>query len=163
MIRAATPADVDAIRVVEIDAGSRFVGAGLPQVAADEPPSATELTAAIAEARAFVDVEGAEVVGWLLVGALDGDAHLIQVSVATRAQGRGRGRALVEQAAAWARSQGFAALTLTTFRDIPWNAPLYEHLGFRVLGDDEITPGLAAHLTEEARFGPPRVAMRLDL
>ena len=42
------------------------------------------------------------------------------------------------------------AVTLTTFRDVPWNAPYYERLGFRTLAADEITPGLAAIRAHEA-------------
>jgi acyl-CoA dehydrogenase len=33
-----------------------------------------------------------------------------------------------------------AAVTLSTFRDIPWNAPLYERIGFRYLDRAEWTP-----------------------
>ena len=53
----------------------------------------------------------------------------------------------------------------TTFNDVPWNRPLYEHLGFRVLADQEIAPGLRAVMATEAAHGldaASRVAMRKD-
>lgn len=81
-------------------------------------------------------------------------------------RGHGIGRALVEQAKAWAVSKGLEALTLTTFVHIPWNRPLYEHLGFRVLSQAELGPRLQELRDAEARHGLAldlRVAMRLDL
>jgi hypothetical protein len=61
---------------------------------------------------------------------------------------------------------GHPAVTLTTYADVRWNQPLYEHLGFRVLNDDEIGPELRAiRATEHARGldVSPRVCMSLDL
>ena len=58
------------------------------------------------------------------------------------------------------------ALTLTTFRDVPWNAPYYRRCGFRVLDEQEWTPGLRAIREREAGHGLdrwPRVCMRRDL
>ena len=65
----------------------------------------------------------------------------------------------------WARDTGLAAVTLTTFRDVPWNAPFYRRAGFTVV--DDPPPGLAELRAAERaegldRFGP-RVAMRLPL
>lgn len=69
----------------------------------------------------------------------------------------------VEQRAAEA---GCASVTLTTYRDVPWNAPFYRKLGFRILDEPDLTPALRARLDEEAAegFSPPgRVAMRRQL
>ena len=79
---------------------------------------------------------------------------------------RGIGRQLIEHAAGWARDHGYPALTLTTFRDVIWNAPYYERLGFRVLTADEFTPGLRRISSREAELETarhPRVAMRREL
>jgi hypothetical protein len=57
-------------------------------------------------------------------------------------------------------------VTLTTFRDVPWNRPWYERLGFRVLGEDELGPELRARRDEEEHLGLPaalRVCMRRDV
>jgi predicted GNAT superfamily acetyltransferase len=75
------------------------------------------------------------------------------VSVVPSHQGAGFGRALIDRVAAWAAAAGLPALTLTTFRDVPWNAPLYRHLGFRDLDEAEIGPELAAVLDHEASLG----------
>jgi hypothetical protein len=66
----------------------------------------------------------------------------------------------------WAARQGMAALTLITFRGVPWNAPYYERLGFRELAPAELTPGLAALWAAApgtGRDSPERVCMRRDV
>jgi hypothetical protein len=58
------------------------------------------------------------------------------------------------------------AITLTTFTDVPWNGPLYRHLGFRVLTDDELGPELRALRDRETAHGldpAQRACMRADL
>jgi hypothetical protein len=65
---------------------------------------------------------------------------------------------------AWARAQRLPALTLTTFRHLPWNAPFYQRLGFRILSAHEHTPAISAVLVDqEGRGLTQRVAMRLEL
>jgi hypothetical protein len=45
---------------------------------------------------------------------------------------------------------GGALTTLTTFRDVRWNGPYYEKLGYRELLDVEICSELAAAMAHEA-------------
>ncbi len=97
---------------------------------------------------------------------LDGSAHVEQVSVHSDYARRGLGAALLDHTATWAQRHGLAALTLTTFTDVPWNAPYYERLGFRHLCDTELTPGLRAVRAREAERGLdawPRTTMRRDI
>ncbi|HEV7704019.1 MAG TPA: hypothetical protein VGO46_06980, partial [Gemmatimonadaceae bacterium] len=63
----------------------------------------------------------------------------------------------------WAAIQGFEAVTLTTFRDVPFNRPFYARLGFEVIPSEKLGAALVAALGEEARRGmdpTTRVAMR---
>ena len=83
--------------------------------------------------------------GFIIVEMIDGCAHIEQVSVLPTDQGQGVGRALIERVEQWAILHRLAALILITFVHIPWNRPLYEHLGFRVLSQDEITPRYPAN------------------
>lgn len=49
---------------------------------------------------------------------------------------------------------------------MPWNAPYYARLGFRVLTDSELTDGLRKIRAEEAEHGLdrwPRVCLRRDV
>ena len=76
--------------------------------------------------------------------------------------GRGIGAALLDHLAGVARAEGRPALTLTTFRDIPWNAPYYVRLGFTELPQGEWGAQLRALVADEASAIPgdhPRVAM----
>lgn len=79
---------------------------------------------------------------------------------------QGVGAALIEHLAATARAENRPALTLTAFRDVPWNGPYYQRLGFVILAPCDQGPGLAALVRREAATIPgnaPRVAMRRAL
>jgi peroxiredoxin/GNAT superfamily N-acetyltransferase len=106
-------------------------------------------------------------VGFALVELREpGAAHLRELDVLPEHGRRGAGRRLVREVQSWARQRGFSSVTLTTFRDVPWNAPWYQRLGFRVLAPGELSPALRQVLTEEVRggIGPEgRVAMRWDI
>ncbi|MEO5841733.1 MAG: hypothetical protein ABIQ73_16655 [Acidimicrobiales bacterium] len=93
-----------------------------------------------------IDVAGSPV-GYVLVDVVDDCAH-------------------VEQVRQWAIATNRLAVTLTTFADVPWNRPLYEHLGFRLLPETEIGAELRNVSETEALHGlgpATRVCMRLDL
>ena len=59
--------------------------------------------------------------------------HIWQMSVRSDQQRKGIGRDLIRAAELWARSKLLTALTLTTFRDVPWNAPFYRSCGFELV------------------------------
>lgn len=80
------------------------------------------------------------------------------------AQGRGIGRALVAAVTAEGRQRRLSAVTLTTFRNIPWNAPFYARLGFIEVAGAAMNARLAAVLKHELRRGlTDRCAMSLPL
>ena len=79
---------------------------------------------------------------------------------------RGIGTALLTAACAYAQEHGSPWITLTTFRDLPWNAPWYARHGFTVLPEPEWGPQLARQWREEIAAGIavlPRVVMRRRL
>jgi GNAT superfamily N-acetyltransferase len=167
MIRRARSDELEKLRELERAAGSIFRQLGMDAVADDEPPSTATLAALQAAGRAWVSTDEAdEPVAYMLVEVIDASAHIEQVSVHPRAARQGLGRALIETAAAWARQHGLEALTLTTYRDVPWNGPYYKRLGFHVVDDPQITPGLRRLRVQEADAGLdrwPRVVMRRSL
>jgi len=154
-IRPATADDGEAIRHIERLAGQRYRQVGLDHVADDEPDPWDALAAYARDGRSWVatDTDDPGPIGYVLVDVVDGCAHVEQVTVRPDHQGSGVGRALLEQVRQWAIATGRPAITLTSFRDVPWNRPLYEHLGFRVLADDEIGPELRAVRAQEATHG----------
>lgn len=89
--------------------------------------------------------------GFCVLDVVDGDGHIAELSVHADVQRQGLGRALVEAAVGWCRRTGRRALTLTTFRDVAWNAPFYASAGFEPFTDPG--PELAAVVAEEAANG----------
>ena len=67
-------------------------------------------------------------------------------------------------ARALARARGLPAVTLSTFREIPWNAPFYAAYGFRDWPEDEAPATVRqALMNERAKGLPDRCAMVMDL
>ena len=73
--------------------------------------------------------------------------------VAPRWQGRGCGTRLIATAEAWAQDSGFTEMTLTTFRDVGWNAPFFRNLGMSRSKLDPTDPELAGVIADERRSG----------
>lgn len=169
-IRPATPAELPALQDIERAAGAPFRALGMAEIADDEPPALDVLERFQRAGRAWVacadaDSDGDHPIGYLIGEPVDGALHIEQVSVHPDSARRGVGRTLLAYAADRARDEGLTGLTLTTFTDVPWNAPYYTRLGFRVLDDTELTPGLRRIRVHEGELGLdrwPRVCMRRD-
>ncbi|HEY1520061.1 MAG TPA: GNAT family N-acetyltransferase [Solirubrobacteraceae bacterium] len=161
--------DAAAVRAIGAAADERFRLIDDPRIAAcadHSPITIEELVAYIDAGRAWVATQDGALVGFVVVDTLDGGAHIEELSVAPSAQRRGHGARLLEMAARWAQTAGFGVVTLTTFRDVPWNAPWYESRGFRVVAPGEITPELGGRRDEEDARGLPaelRVVMCRDV
>lgn len=166
-IRPVRQPELPALRDIERAAGCWFRDIGMPEIADDEPLSVDELARYARAGLAWVAVDASDVpVGYLIAESVDGNLHVEQVSVHPRAARQGVGRRLIDHLAGHAGEIGVPALTLTTFTDVPWNAPYYARCGFVVLDDRELTPGLRAIRAREAAHGLdrwPRVCMRRDL
>ncbi|MEE1927266.1 GNAT family N-acetyltransferase [Streptomyces sp. TRM 70351] len=163
-VRAGEPADLPHCQDVERAAGEPFRELGMAAVADDEPPPLAALEDVRGAGLLWVAAGGSghgPVLGYLMAEPVDGCTHVEQVSVHPGAARRGIGRALIDHAQA---ATG-APLTLTTFRDVPWNAPYYARLGFVRLPKDAWTPGLRRIRAHERALGLerwPRVCMRRD-
>lgn len=165
-IRHVTHAELPALRTLERAAGSPFRDLGMAEIADDEPPALDVLERYRRAGRAWVAVTtDADVrpVAYLIAEPVDGALHVEQVSVHPDFAHRRIGEALLAYAAERARDEGLSGLTLTTFTEVPWNAPYYARLGFCPLGEAELTPGLRKIRAAEAEAGLdrwPRVCMR---
>jgi GNAT superfamily N-acetyltransferase len=153
-IRAPRPDELERLRDIERAAGQLFAAAGLPDIAAHEPDSVESLAEYVDVGHAWVIAkDDVVVVGYAVVDIVDGLAHLEQLSVHPDWGGQGLGAQLLEHLCEWARAQHFAAVTLTTFNHLAWNAPFYAAHGFRVLDEDELGPELGRLREEEAKAG----------
>ncbi|GAB7038544.1 MULTISPECIES: GNAT family N-acetyltransferase [Catenuloplanes] len=164
-IRLATASDLPFLPPIEVAAGAAFTAVNMWEIAADAPPGPDELARYQRDGRAWVALRDAVPAGYLLAARVDGAAHVEQVTVHPDHAGQRIGAALIDRCAAWGRSWGARRTTLTTFADVPWNAPYYERLGFTVVPARALTPGLAAIRAAEAARGLdrwPRVAMSRD-
>ncbi|MCD0419938.1 GNAT family N-acetyltransferase [Rubrivivax sp. JA1024] len=167
-IRHARDTDAPLLPAIERSSGEIFrLSPGLEWIADDDVQSEQRHRALIADGLALV----AELPDYGIVAFLNGEVqpdalHIWQMSVHLDRQRRGIGRRLIDAAQHFATDHGVAALTLTTFRDVPWNEPYYQRLGFITLGDDDLCPRLRAVLDAEEQAGLPkarRCAMRKRL
>jgi GNAT superfamily N-acetyltransferase len=90
-------------------------------------------------------------------------AHLEEIDVHPVHGRRGLGRRLVLAVCSWAEDAGYNSVTLTTFRDLPWNMPFYARLGFKAIPPQDLSPALLSIVQSETRRGldpARRIAMR---
>jgi ribosomal protein S18 acetylase RimI-like enzyme len=165
-IRPVATADFPLLQDLERAAGECFRGIGMPEIADDEPFSFDQLARYQRMDLAWVAVDEDRPVAYLLAEPVDGALHIEQVSVHPDFAHRRIGRALIEHAAARAAADGLDSLTLTTFTEVPWNAPYYARCGFTPIAPGDLTPGLREVREQEAAHGLdrwPRVCMRRPL
>ena len=166
-IRAAERTELPLPQEIERSAGQSFRDIGMPEIADDDPFPLGELAAYQRAGLAWVAVDDQDrPVAYLLTAHVDGNVHVEQVSVHSDSAHRRIGRMLLEHAADQAGAEGAPALTLTTFAQVPWNAPYYLTCGFQLLAEDAAGPGLRAIRAREAAGGLdrwPRVGMRRSL
>jgi GNAT superfamily N-acetyltransferase len=163
LIRPARSDDLSALIGIELAAGDLFRGIGMDAVADDDPPTLADLAVFQQHGRMWVATNGDdEAVSYIVVEVIDDGAHIEQVSVHPDHSRRGLGRALIDTVDAWAGSRALSRLTLTTYADVPWNAPSYARLGFTVLADGEQSDWLRRVRDHESGRGLarwPRVVM----
>jgi GNAT superfamily N-acetyltransferase len=153
----------------------------LPLLPAIELAAATLLAghapaSVLAETTCQADLEDAQQRGHLWVALADdvpvgfahimvlgpGIAHLEEIDVHPEHGRRGLGSRLVITVCTWAATNGYSCVTLTTFRDVPWNMPFYARLGFEQIPPAELSPALLSVIEDETRRGPIRRRVACD-
>jgi GNAT superfamily N-acetyltransferase len=166
LLRAATDADLHTLLEVERRAAALLLGHGAYDLFAMHSLSPQDLREGIAHGILRVAEVGGEVVGFALCGEVDGQTHLFEMDVVPEHGRRGIGSALLESACNEAAVRGFSAMTLTTLRDVSWNAPFYAARGFVEMHPSQWGPQLAEIVARERMLGFPmrlRVVMRRPL
>lgn len=110
----------------------------------------------------LVLVAGRPPVAFAFADVLDAALHLHQLAVHPAEGRRGLGSALLAAVVDRARRAG-TGLTLTTFRDVPWNTPWYARHGFVELAPERWGPQLAAQVRAEHLAGLDRLGARVTL
>jgi GNAT superfamily N-acetyltransferase len=164
VIRPARQSDLQILRQIELEAGAAFRDLAMDAIADDQLPSLDWLAEFQEDGRAWVVADdNDQAVAYLLAAELDGEALIEQVSVHPSRAHQRLGSELIHTAAEWGRAAGLSGLTLTTFDLVPWNRPYYQRLGFEVVDDQALSPGLREIRASEIERGLdrwPRVVMR---
>lgn len=162
-IRPGQEADIPVLQALERDAAQAFASVGYDFCVNGPVRTVQEHQRGIAHGAILVAELDERPAGFVLLWPVDGRAHITEVSVASSFQRRGIGKALIAAAEVWAKEAGFSEVTLTTFRDVIWNAPYYSSLGYEAFTPHSDQIELQAVQAEEAASGyhaAPRIAMK---
>jgi GNAT superfamily N-acetyltransferase len=153
-IRPVRPAELPLLPAIEQAAGQRFRGTSEDWIVDDEGMGLESFEHWFTHGKIWVAVDAADTpVGFAVARTVEGTAYVHELDVDLQHGGQGLGARLIDAVTAWARACGYPAVTLSTFAEIPWNAPYYRRLGFRVLHEHELGPGLRAVRAEEQENG----------
>lgn len=163
----ARPEHIPRLPEIEHSAAGIYPDGVLPQRSPTQTTSIQSFEAACRRGQLWVAITtDNNPVGFALAEEHGRYLHLEELDVHPDHQGRGNGTALLEAVQNYAMAAGYQGITLTTFANIPWNAPWYERMGFRILKPAELSPELEEILRDEARRGLDpnfRVAMLKSL
>ena len=166
-LRLARPQDAEKMPEIEAAAGELFADVeGLAGLAGSHTVPLDRLRRYIRKGHCLVTHVGEDMAGFLVNEPFRRELHIWEMDVHPKFQQRGIGAGMLRACMVDARNSGFGALTLTTFRDVPWNAPFYARLGFEEVTALDAHPRLAGELAVEADQGLPaerRCAMILFL
>lgn len=164
--RLAEQHDANAIRTIEFEAGQRFLSVDMAGIA-DAPPMDLEIVERKIAAREIIVAVAADATcaGFVMFEPQPTRIYVQELDVLTSYAGQRIGAALIEQVAQIACAQRLTQLILSTFREVPWNAPYYRRLGFRDIEEAELDAALIARRDAHIARGldeSKRVFMRRD-
>ena len=155
-LRLARADDGEAFHTVEIDAATLLRDdpalVGVPVPPAND---ADHYRALIRKGRCLTAIAKSQVIGFAAAGPVGRELHLQELSVARVFQRRGVGTTLLKALAVDGRNSGFRAITLNTYRDVPWNGPFYARHGFVELHDLTSRPHLVQSWEKAEAIGLP--------
>jgi GNAT superfamily N-acetyltransferase len=159
-LRPARDKDLPALRRIEREAAVLFPASVLPPHLATPLPLDV-LRACLAASELWVADEAAfGAVGFIAARTYGSSLHLVEMDVLPGRGKQGTGTRLLQHLCEVARQRGHLHVTLTTFADIPWNAPFYARHGFAKITGFDAFPHLAAALQSERALGlEGRIAM----
>ncbi len=134
-IRFGKPLDIPNLIAADRAASELFRPTGLIPSMATIPESIPVpiLTDAINTGMVLVAADKAGAVGFALCQIFAPYLYLHQLSVTPEHGRKGIGRRLVQRVFLLAENNKCSSVVLSTFRDVPWNAPFYASLGFKEL------------------------------
>ena len=143
-ITAARGEDLARLAAIEL-AAARLLAGHAPESVLNETTSLDVLKHAQRDGRLWVALAKDVPVGFAHAELIERAAvHLQEIAVRPEHGRRGLGTKLILQVCHWAARNEYRAVTLTTFRDVPWNMPFYARLGFDVVVPEQVSAPLRA-------------------
>ena len=137
--------EAEVIRAIEYDAAQRFAEIGMVGIASARPMDVEFVRRKIRASEVVVAVDGnAHCVGFVMFVRMAAGFYIEELDVLGAWAGRRIGAALIERVAELARAARTHRVVLSTFRDVPWNAPYYRRLGFSVMPEASLDERLRA-------------------
>jgi len=160
IVRLARPTDLPRLPEIEVSAATLFRDQGVEVFAGEAPETPIDFTPAkvwapiVDEGLLWVMAKPDGPPGAFVAARIEeGRLHILELDVHREHQGQGLGRRLLTFVVAEARRRGLAGLSLTTFRDVPWNAPFYASVGFAIVEGEDARGALQTYLDREASRG----------
>ncbi len=145
--------DVSYLPAIEL-AAAQLLASHLQESELNDTTPLEHLSRAQTGGRLWVAAADDVPVGFAYVELLpSGAPHLEEIDVHPSHGRRGLGRLLIGAVCAWTLRQGHGSITLTTFRDVPFNQPFYERCGFEEVPASTLSTELVAIFAAEARRG----------
>ncbi|NOT40274.1 MAG: GNAT family N-acetyltransferase [Alphaproteobacteria bacterium] len=139
-IELGSPAEAGRLRRIERAAGARFREIGMGDIADGDVTPEAILEDRALNGRLILARDGAgQAAGFLIWSPKDAAAYIEEVSVHPDHAGHRLAARLIDRLGDEVRGR-YDDLSLTTFRDVPWNAPYYARLGFIERDGGELGP-----------------------
>ncbi len=153
-IRFAKASDLAVLPEIERRASVLYKDTKFAKAVGDDVTTLADFKEAQVHGCLFVAVDfNDQPVGFAFMEIMRQGVHLDELNVLPEYGGHGIGTALVKKVCAWAAENNYPVVTLTTYTDIPWNAPFYRKCGFIDLSREEIPEDLYTLFLNEHKSG----------
>ena len=134
-LRDARTDEIDQMQAIDLESSELFRDTGLIDFGPEEqlePIPENRLRQAFGDQLIWVAADANDrPVGFCMCADMGPDLYLDQVSVLTTHGRQGLGARLVQRAIDEAAERKHKRVSLSTFKDVPWNGPFYARMGFR--------------------------------
>ena len=150
----ATKDDTGILPDFQFEAGLRFASIGMESVANMQAPDRADFESKRKHPETALLVAKHEdtITGFIAVESQSGVGFIEEVSVAMAHAGQRIGASLISAAEKWGLDRRLEQMYLTTFTQVPWNAPYYRRLGYQDCKATDAPPQIARHLKSEQDF-----------
>ncbi|MCA9780381.1 MAG: GNAT family N-acetyltransferase [Candidatus Eremiobacteraeota bacterium] len=157
MIRKATEVDFNLLSELERQAARRFLSVpeatGMTAEQLEDTLSREELERAHSEGGVWIAEWAEQPAGFIATHRYQDSLYIREVDVLQSYGRRGIGTALIRQSISQARALGLSLVFLRTFREVEWNAPFYEKLGFAPITECDWTAAMERIVEVEDEWG----------